>query len=369
MRDAASGSDRLFYWLDSPRLERVGRERRQRFSGWCLWYGDRVVSDLTVEGDGTRWGVLPVTDPREEIARLVSGIAGAGRCGFSAELPVADGCRRLSFNARFTDGATEPLFDIDLAALRARHSEIDRMARVVDALPVPDPDLVHLTQGLHDPEFYRASILPAALNTVAYLEAAGLDPDRLRDVLDFGCGSGRLLVGWHALAGERRLAGCDINGELIAWAKSNLPHLLDLRVTAPLPRLPYPDRSYDLVFAVSVFTHLSLASQRRWVDEFCRILRPGGAALLTLHGASYVRHIFPAQPELLERLTRDGHVVTPVGAEGSNQFASLHTRGFVRSLFRNFELAGFFPNGRLGGRRLAYPTFMMQDVYVVRRRP
>ena len=340
----------------------------QRFSGWCLWHGERLVTALAVETDGAATAVIPVTEPRDEIGRVVSGVAGAGRCGFSADLPVAAESRAMSFTACFSDGSAEPLFAIDLAALRSRQLETDRMARIVGALPVPDPDLVHLTQGLHDPQFYRASILPAALNTVAYLEASGFDPVRLHDVFDFGCGSGRLLAGWHALAGERSLAGCDINSELIAWAKSNLPATLDLRVTSPQPPLPYLDGSFDLVFAVSVFTHLSLASQRRWVDELRRIVRPGGAALLTLHGATYVRHIFPEHPEMLKRLTRDGHVVTPVGAEGSNQFASLHTRGFVKSLFRGFELLGFFPNGRLGGGRLAYPTFMLQDVYVLRRR-
>ena len=358
----------MFYWLASPRLERIGRGGMQRFSGWCLWYGKRLVTTLTVATDGAATAVIPVTDPRDEIARLVSRVAGAGRCGFSADVPIVPEGSTLSFTAGFSDGAAEPLFDLDLAALRSRQSEIDRMTGIVEALSVPDPDLVHLTQGVHDPEFYRASILPSALNTVAYLEASGLDLAHRLDVLDFGCGSGRLLAGWYALAGEHALAGCDINGELIGWAREYLPASLDLRVTALQPPLPYPDRSFDVVFVVSVFTHLSLASQRRWVDELRRILRPGGAALLTLHGASYVHHIFPAQPEMAERLTRDGHVVTPVGAEGSNQFASLHTRGFVRSLFSGFELTGFFPNGRLGGRRLAYPTFMLQDVYVLRRR-
>jgi SAM-dependent methyltransferase len=298
----------------------------------------------------------------------VSGVAGAGRCGFSADVTIPPRCRELAFTARFSDGSAERLFAIDLAALRARQPDLDRMAGIVGALPVPDPDLVHLTQGLHDPAFYRASILPAALNTAAYLEAAGCDLRRLRDVLDFGCGSGRLLAGWYALGGERRLAGCDINGELIDWARRKLPPTLDLCVTAPQPPLPYPDRSFDVVFSVSVFTHLSLPSQRRWVEELRRIVRPGGAALLTLHGASYVPHIFPGDPLVPGRLKREGHVVTPVGAEGSNQFASLHTRGFVCELFRDFELAGYFPNGRLRGRRLPYPAFMLQDVYVLRRR-
>jgi len=46
------------------------------------------------------------------------------------------------------------------------------------------------------------------------------------------------------------------------------------------PPLPFPDNSFDLIYAVSVFTHLSEEHQRTWLPELRRVLRPGGRLLL-----------------------------------------------------------------------------------------
>jgi SAM-dependent methyltransferase len=368
-RDAASGDDLLFHWLQSPRLERLARAGTQRFSGWVLWYGDRLITELVLAADGSGAARITVAEPREAVARSAPGIPGAPRCGFTAEVAVPETAARLSFTACFADGAREPLLEVDMAALRSRRDELERMGERVDAVPLPPPEVVFLTQGLDDVEFYRCAIVPAALNTVEYLRRAGADLARPCRVLDFGCGSGRLLVGWNALASGHALCGCDINATLVDWARAHLPSSLDVRLTAPLPPLPYADSAFDVVIAISVFTHLSLESQRRWVGELRRILRPGGLLLLTLHGESYLPLIFPGRPEVRGELRLRGHLVTPVGAEGSNQFASMHTRGFARRLFEGFELAGCFPNGRLDGRRLPFPTTsILQDVYVFRRR-
>jgi len=369
LADTVSGEDRLFYWLQSPRCEELSRAGRHRFSGWCLWYGDRIVEELAVALDDAPPLSVAVDQPRDEIARNAPGAAGASRCGFSTDIEVPEAAGRCTVTARFADGGRERLLEIDLHEQARRRAELDRLRAAVDALPLPDAELVFLTQGMRDPEFYGATIVPAALNTCAYLEASGLPPSSLADVLDFGCGSGRLLAGWFALDPRRRLAGCDISHELVSWARANLPASLDLRVTDPHPPLPYRDGAFDAVFAVSVFTHLSLASQRRWVEELRRVVRPGGAVLVTLHGASYLPLIFPGRPETADELRRAGHLVAEPGREGSNEYASVHTRGFARRQFSGFDLAGFFPNGRLGGRRLPHPVFILQDVYVFRRRP
>jgi hypothetical protein len=36
-----------------------------------------------------------------------------------------------------------------------------------------------------------------------------------------------------------------------------------------------------------VFTHLELALQRHWAKEILRILKPGGALFMTVHGSSF----------------------------------------------------------------------------------
>lgn len=41
---------------------------------------------------------------------------------------------------------------------------------------------------------------------------------------------------------------------------------------------------FDVVFAMSVMTHLSQEDQKAWLKELHRILRVGGIALLSFHG-------------------------------------------------------------------------------------
>ncbi len=50
-----------------------------------------------------------------------------------------------------------------------------------------------------------------------------------------------------------------------------------------LPPLAFEDGLFDLVYAVSVFTHIDRFQQKEWLKEFRRLLRPGGALLLTIY--------------------------------------------------------------------------------------
>ena len=133
---------------------------------------------------------------------------------------------------------------------------------------------------------------------VHYLQAlAGLKPtDRL---LDIGCGIGRTA---RVLARELRppgfYDGFDVVPESIAWCQKHyratrapfrFTHA-DLRNTTYNPggrytaaeyTFPYPDGAFDLVFAISVFTHLVPESADRYLSEASRVLAPGGRVLLT----------------------------------------------------------------------------------------
>lgn len=45
---------------------------------------------------------------------------------------------------------------------------------------------------------------------------------------------------------------------------------------AETQRLPYPDGAFDLVIVLGVIEHLPVAERHRYVDEYYRILKPGG---------------------------------------------------------------------------------------------
>ena len=103
-------------------------------------------------------------------------------------------------------------------------------------------------------------------------------------ILDFGCGSGRVLRHFGATpAGGPRTLAADVNRRNIAWMREHLDQPnLELLQTTYYPPLPLEDGSVDFVYALSVWTHID-EFEEAWLEELRRILRPGGRAFLTYH--------------------------------------------------------------------------------------
>jgi SAM-dependent methyltransferase len=101
--------------------------------------------------------------------------------------------------------------------------------------------------------------------------------------LDFGCSSGRVVRVLAAAFPEMSWHGCDPLAAPIDWARANLPEI-DFLQSPEGPPLRYGDGSFDLVFAISIWSHFAEPSALRWLDEMRRLLRPGGRLVLTTHG-------------------------------------------------------------------------------------
>lgn len=104
-------------------------------------------------------------------------------------------------------------------------------------------------------------------------------------VLDFGCGSGRVLRHFLAEAQSAEFWGCDVHEPSIEWIRGNLVPPLHVFVNSELPPLPQMDGSFDAIWAASVFTHLT-SSWSAWLIELHRILKPGGLFLVSYLGQS-----------------------------------------------------------------------------------
>lgn len=136
-------------------------------------------------------------------------------------------------------------------------------------------------------DFPEANPIRAAMHWDAILQLAMRHMGKLRDarVLDWGCGWGRLMRSAIASGGVGELWGADIDEDNLAWARENIP---GAKFTC-LPLYPptnLPSGHFDLVYALSVMTHLDGDAQDKWIEEVARVLRPGGCAVLTFHGRS-----------------------------------------------------------------------------------
>jgi SAM-dependent methyltransferase len=152
---------------------------------------------------------------------------------------------------------------------------------------------------------------------------------------------------------------------LTGWARAHLPSRIRIDHTSAAPPLPYGDAEFDFVFAISVLTHLRRRTQQRWAEELARVLEPGGTLLVTLHGPVYV-NLFA--PQRIAEFNEAGHLEVEGAEDGSNEFASFHAPRSVATLFDRFDVLGYFPEGRIGGKRTLFPLAGLQDVYVLRRR-
>jgi SAM-dependent methyltransferase len=99
-------------------------------------------------------------------------------------------------------------------------------------------------------------------------------------VLDFGCGAGRTLRHFLAEAERAEFYGCDIDAKSVDWVAEHLVPPLHVFQSGEQPQLPQPDGFFDLVYALSVFTHVS-AHWAGWLLELHRVLAPGGLLMAT----------------------------------------------------------------------------------------
>jgi len=103
-------------------------------------------------------------------------------------------------------------------------------------------------------------------------------------ILDFGCGSGRVLR-WFASEPELRLVGCDLHLRSITWMQENFPSSIRLYANEQAPPLPEADNTFDLIYCGSVFSHLT--DWAPWLLELRRILKPGGVLVASIHGKGF----------------------------------------------------------------------------------
>jgi SAM-dependent methyltransferase len=245
-------------------------------------------------------------------------------------------------------------------ALRARWLTMRLRERdtAADGLPLPPPRLRLLVDGRSGDAGAFLAVGRQMCEAIRDAAAASGTPVAgMRAVLDFGCGCGRVARNWSEAEGPE-LHGCDYNPELVAWTAANLPAL---RVTRNdlAPPTPYGSGSFDLVYALSVFSHLDLPLQRAWLAEFRRLLRPGGLLVLSLLGDALRDRL---NPEERARFDRGELVVQRPRMAGRNLCTVYHPRDYVLGgLLAEFDEVRRFDLGSP-----AQP--ILQDAYLARSR-
>ena len=234
--------------------------------------------------------------------------------------------------------------------LRQGLSEVDELG-----IRIPPARLRYDVAGTNDLKWFLEGGRLGLETLVTALEKEKVDLASFGSILDFGCGCARVL---RHLSGftETQLHGSDISRKGISWAD----HFLNFAVFGTNkinPPTRYRPNSFDFIYALSVFTHLSHCLQKSWMKELHRILKPNGYLLITVHGTHY-RDKIP--DELKGEFDKGKLVVTGVRQNGSNHCAAFHPEPYVQEHMAKesgFEILQQAPRGALGNPE--------QDVYLM----
>lgn len=160
----------------------------------------------------------------------------------------------------------------------------------------------------------------------------GHDIDSNKAILDFGCGSGKMVnelrkLGFNAFGcGTRFITEKEVDTE--SMMNQSIIRTIDLKNY----KLPFEDNSFDIIYSQSVFEHVRNFSET--ISEISRILKPDGCCI----------HFFPAR-----YLLKEPHVNVPFATVIQNYswlylWATLGIRNEWTSDFGPHETADWFHN-------------------------
>src|SRR5262249_4106197 len=111
---------------------------------------------------------------------------------------------------------------------------------------------------------------------------------RCDDILDFGCGWGRILRFFLKDLEPTRLWGADPVEEMIDFCRTSNPWCAFYCIDRT-PPTPFRSDTFDCIYSFSVFSHLSEPMHRSWLGELHRILKPGGILIATTRDREFIR--------------------------------------------------------------------------------
>lgn len=141
------------------------------------------------------------------------------------------------------------------------------------AVPPPELQLVH-ADYLESGELHASEMR-------SLCRRHGFDLTGSLRVLDFGCGTGRVLRHLVDIATDGEAWGVDLRSSQIDWCRSQLSPPFHFLTSSTAPHLPFEDNYFDFVYGLSVFTHITDLDDA-WLMELRRVTRPAGLVFLTV---------------------------------------------------------------------------------------
>lgn len=229
-----------------------------------------------------------------------------------------------------------------------------------EPLALPSEEQLVRTQGNSSTARYLSyGLTVAARMKVIMRRYFGKDLGDLGRIVDWGVGCGR--VAHYVAPSCASFVGFDIDADNVSWCANHLPGSFvcnDL-----MPPLDLADSSVDLLYGISVFTHLTDVAARAWRDELSRVLKPGGACVITVHGRVGMARIL--DDERLIRLAAEGFDAS----QGDNRLNDyIHDASYYRATYQTYRNSmAFFSTHFDVVDYLPGANALLQDILVLRK--
>lgn len=102
------------------------------------------------------------------------------------------------------------------------------------------------------------------------------------NVLDWGCGPARILRHMPAFTSKANIYGSDYNENYVSWCNENIENITVKR-NKLAPPLLFEDNFFDIIYVISIFTHLSEKMHQKWMQELYRVAKKDAVLFITTH--------------------------------------------------------------------------------------
>ena len=159
------------------------------------------------------------------------------------------------------------------------------------------------------------------------------------NILDWGCGVSCIAPGIATLSGSAHVFACDINARMIHFNERNYKGV-SYSTISYLPPTGYSNNFFDLIYSLSVFTHIEEPVQKEWIKEISRILKPGGIFFFSTHGKNFRSKLTKRE---LKELQLRGAYTKAFKRKGHRMMTTYNTaEAFRNCLHPFFEVLRFY---------------------------
>lgn len=335
--------------IDTPNTSYKTDKYELLFAGWILGKKAQVVS-IELISSGRVIQTIPVNYPRPDVAQTYTEASHAGISGFLEKVGVNELPTEVELlvQAVFSDQNRLPIsmvkFQKKLSFLEQVKADLARSKMQLQKIQTElnpsgsnnfqlqsritykkqNDSILKYATHLSDQEWFEAIEKSVEHPFVDGIELPGFPPEEIQRnsvgssgrhalsegfnfysevkqyaaksgspltsdsrILDFGCGWGRMIRFFLKNVVTDNLYGIDVDPEMIDICIKTVRHG-NYSVVKPEPPTDFANNSFDVVYAYSVFSHLAEPVHIKWVEEFSRILKPGGILIVTTQARRFI---------------------------------------------------------------------------------